>query len=87
MQSVPRIDRPQQPGSDLYSIPGRVPELARMPKGCRFHPRCSYALAGLCDQSVPQVETTEDGGRVRCFRWREIGAFDAVPAVEEGAAT
>jgi peptide/nickel transport system ATP-binding protein len=27
----------------LAIIPGRVPNLANPPKGCRFHPRCTYA--------------------------------------------
>jgi oligopeptide/dipeptide ABC transporter ATP-binding protein len=82
VESVPRIDRPQRHGTDLYSIPGRVPELARMPKGCRFHPRCSHAVAGVCDQTVPPLETIDDGSQVRCFRWREIR--DAVPAMSTG---
>jgi oligopeptide transport system ATP-binding protein len=70
--SVPRIDRPQPRGVALYSIPGRVPELTRMPAGCRFHPRCTHAVAGLCDTIVPQIEATDDGDEVRCLRWREI---------------
>jgi len=86
VESVPRIDRPQPRGTDLYSIPGRVPEVARMPKGCRFHPRCSFALKGLCDSDVPVLETLDDGGQIRCHRWREIasghvdGRQEGVPA-------
>lgn len=85
VKSVPRIDRPQERGSLLYSIPGRVPELARMPKGCRFHPRCSHALAGICDQSVPPLETTENGTLVRCFRWRELDPAHTAPTPAGGS--
>ena len=84
--SVPRIDRPQPRGVALYSIPGRVPELARMPAGCRFHPRCAHARAGLCDRVVPQIEATEDGGEVRCLRWREIALTDTLSANQRGSA-
>jgi len=82
--SVPRIDRPRSPGTTLYSIPGRVPELARMPKGCRFHPRCAHARPGLCDQSVPVIEVTEDGGEVRCFRWKDLAAEAAARGLVVG---
>jgi oligopeptide/dipeptide ABC transporter ATP-binding protein len=70
--SLPRIDRPMARGATLYSIPGRVPELARMPNGCRFHPRCAHALPGVCDQTMPMIEMTDGGGEVRCFRWKEL---------------
>jgi oligopeptide transport system ATP-binding protein len=86
VRSVPRIDRPQPRGSQLYSIPGRVPELVRMPKGCRFHPRCSHAVAGVCNVAMPQPEATEDGGMVRCFRWKEIRSLDPHHAANGGAA-
>jgi len=86
VRSVPRIDRPQGRGAQLYSIPGRVPELARMPKGCRFHPRCSHAKAGICDQSVPPLEATDDGSLVRCFRWRELELAHVAPASATGGA-
>ncbi|CAH1693312.1 dipeptide ABC transporter ATP binding subunit DppD [Hyphomicrobiales bacterium] len=83
--SVPRIDRPQPRGVALYSIPGRVPDPARMPAGCRFHPRCAHALAGLCDKVEPRIETTEDGGEVRCLRWREIDQADPLSASRRGS--
>ncbi len=85
--SVPRIDRPQPRGLALYSIPGRVPELTRMPAGCRFHPRCVHALPGLCDRVVPQIEATEDGGEVRCLRWRDIDPTVAPSESRTGSAT
>src|SRR6516225_383050 len=28
----------------LYAIPGQPPNLARLPSGCAFHPRCAYAM-------------------------------------------
>ncbi|MBE0682821.1 MAG: ABC transporter ATP-binding protein [Anaerolineales bacterium] len=33
--------------------PGEPPSLANPPKGCRFHPRCAKAIAGLCDEKEP----------------------------------
>ncbi len=47
--AIPRMDRDDQP---LQAIPGRVPPLDAMPKGCRFSPRCPLSREG-CDR--PQV--------------------------------
>ncbi|MDN5005681.1 ABC transporter ATP-binding protein [Bradyrhizobium sp. GCM10027634] len=47
--AIPRMDRAEQA---LAAIPGRVPPLNDMPKGCRFAPRCPLRREG-CE--VPQV--------------------------------
>jgi peptide/nickel transport system ATP-binding protein len=38
--SLPRMDEDL---AKLYSIPGFVPEVARRPSGCAFHPRCGLS--------------------------------------------
>ena len=48
----------------LSSIPGQVPDLARLPEGCAFAPRCPAALP-ICSQQQPQVS----GGAHRTFCW------------------
>jgi peptide/nickel transport system ATP-binding protein len=59
--AIPRMDRDAQ---DLAAIPGRVPPLDAMPRGCRFAPRCPLARAG-CEK--PQVLAPfADGHLVRC---------------------
>jgi peptide/nickel transport system ATP-binding protein len=47
--AIPRMDRAEQ---TLAAIPGRVPPLNDMPRGCRFAPRCPLRRAG-CE--APQV--------------------------------
>lgn len=34
--------------------PGEPPSLVNPPSGCRFHPRCAQAIAGLCEVDMPQ---------------------------------
>jgi len=36
----------------LISIPGQPPDLLHPPTGCRFHPRCPYAME-VCKKEVP----------------------------------
>jgi oligopeptide/dipeptide ABC transporter ATP-binding protein len=54
----------------LYVIDGTVPTAAAMPTGCRFHPRCEYAIAECIDQAV-ELRTTASGV-TRCLRSDEL---------------
>ncbi|MBR4900329.1 MAG: ABC transporter ATP-binding protein [Victivallales bacterium] len=50
----------------LPHIPGQVPSLLHLPKGCSFADRCPYATA-RCREEQPELKT--DGGRrLACFR-------------------
>lgn len=50
----------------LPSIPGSVPDLSSMPKGCRFAPRCKYAT-DKCRQKEPELLTVNTNQRCRCW--------------------
>ncbi len=54
-----------EPGRPLNQIPGMIPALDRMPRGCRFHPRCDRADEA-CRQPVALREGP-DNRRVRCL--------------------
>jgi peptide/nickel transport system ATP-binding protein len=71
LDSLPRLGR-GAPGARLPAIPGQVPSPWALPPGCAFHPRCRYAVPGLCDGQVPALETCADHRAVRCLRWAEI---------------
>lgn len=53
-------------GKVLDYIPGTVPSLLHPPLGCRFHPRCSYAIEA-CKQSRPELLEVEDGHFAACY--------------------
>jgi len=53
-------------GKVLHYIPGIVPSLLHPPQGCRFHPRCSYAIQA-CKQSRPELLEIENGHFVACY--------------------
>ena len=58
--------------SSLPSIPGSVPDLSVMPKGCKFAPRCKYAT-DLCRQQEPELKETGKGRRCRCHYTDNLG--------------
>jgi oligopeptide transport system ATP-binding protein len=60
-------------GSRLAAIPGAPPDLARVPRGCPFHPRCDYAR-NRCRTDVPPVYAVSDGHSSRCHFWEEVVA-------------
>jgi oligopeptide/dipeptide ABC transporter ATP-binding protein len=67
LKAVPRLDRKKE----LVSVPGNIPNLIEPPTGCRFHPRCPYAIE-VCKQQVPVLEEAEAGHMVACHRWRGL---------------
>jgi oligopeptide/dipeptide ABC transporter ATP-binding protein len=62
IKSVPRIGSK----ADLYAIPGQPPDLANLPPGCAFAPRCPEALA-LCCRDEPEEIALADGHTSRCW--------------------
>ena len=67
LASVPRVGRTgRMPG-----IEGQVPHPARLPAGCRFHPRCRWADA-RCRAEMPELEDAGEGQRVRCHNWKQL---------------
>jgi oligopeptide/dipeptide ABC transporter ATP-binding protein len=58
-------------GERLASIPGVVPPATAMPTGCRFHPRCPYAIPE-CETIPVELTSVGDGHRTRCIRVGEL---------------
>jgi peptide/nickel transport system permease protein len=64
LASVPRLDKPS--GENLRMIRGMPPNLARLPKGCSFAPRCDYAMP-RCGEESPTLEKVGEGHIRACF--------------------
>lgn len=50
--------------------PGEPPSLVKPPPGCRFHPRCARAIAGLCEEKDPPDFEPEPGHQVACWLYQ-----------------
>jgi peptide/nickel transport system ATP-binding protein len=59
-----------EPGSRLMTIPGAPPNLADLPPGCSFAPRCAYALP-QCGAAMPAPVMCGDDHTARCLRAEE----------------
>jgi oligopeptide/dipeptide ABC transporter ATP-binding protein len=51
----------------LEAIPGNIPNLIEPPSGCRFHPRCKYAVR-RCSQELPEAVEVDKGHLSACLR-------------------
>ncbi|MBN8944857.1 MAG: ABC transporter ATP-binding protein [Rhizobiales bacterium] len=54
-------------GTRLDAIPGAPPDLANLPPGCSFAPRCKLALPA-CTVATPDPVAVGAGHEARCFR-------------------
>jgi len=63
LRSVPRMD---EDVDKLHVIEGVVPNPLHLPEGCRFNPRCPYAI-DKCREAQPNLEQVAPGRWVACF--------------------
>lgn len=57
-------------GERLISIPGAPPDLAKLPAGCAFAPRCPRA-SDVCRSEVPAIEDIFAEHSVSCHHWNQ----------------
>jgi oligopeptide/dipeptide ABC transporter ATP-binding protein len=50
----------------LYTIQGAVPSATDFPGGCRFHPRCPYAMP-VCADREPGFDPVGEGHSAACW--------------------
>lgn len=70
LASMPQSGNETEDGL-MWSIPGTVPPASTMPTGCRFHPRCHYAMELTC--TTEPIDLVSHGDRrLRCARGDEL---------------
>ncbi|WP_308418996.1 ABC transporter ATP-binding protein [Virgibacillus oceani] len=65
--SVPKLGQDLE---KLDSIPGNVPTPANMPKGCKFAPRCEFAM-DVCWKKDPSLLATNGNHTCRCWLYQD----------------
>jgi peptide/nickel transport system ATP-binding protein len=66
LEAFPSVRGPKVP---LKGIAGSPPDLARLPEGCRFQPRCAVAYEP-CPATAPELYPA-NGSLVRCLRVKD----------------
>ena len=51
----------------LFAIPGHPPDLASLPSGCAFHPRCAEVMTRCVGEEPPELRVAP-GWTARCWR-------------------
>ncbi len=64
LASVPRLDSPKK--ENLRVIKGLPPNMAHLPKGCSFSPRCNYVMP-RCKEERPVLEEVGEDHSRACF--------------------
>jgi oligopeptide transport system ATP-binding protein len=72
LRSIPRLD--VTPGDNLATIEGQPPNLAALPKGCTFKPRCFLGSdRDDCSTRRPGLLPTENEDHLSaCLHWQEF---------------
>ena len=65
LSAVPVADPAVEKTRQRVVVTGEVPSALKPPPGCRFHTRCSQAMA-RCRQDDPPLQTLGDGRAVAC---------------------
>jgi oligopeptide/dipeptide ABC transporter ATP-binding protein len=69
LRSVPRLDEPRR--ARLDPIEGQPPDLARLPPGCAFAPRCAYRI-DRCAESAPPLAALGAGHWSACWEAQRL---------------
>jgi peptide/nickel transport system ATP-binding protein len=71
MASIPSLPSPgTNADAPLLEIPGMVPSLTNLPKGCAFAPRCELAIA-RCREEYPPLQAWGENHLAACWRAAE----------------
>jgi peptide/nickel transport system ATP-binding protein len=75
LESSPKVTSPSH--TRLLAIPGRPPNLSRLPAGCSFAPRCAHATA-RCREERPELQVDATPGHA-------FACWNPLPASSEAA--
>ena len=70
LNSVPRLDELRQ--EKLIPIEGLPPDLAHLPEGCSFYPRCEWRT-DQCLTEFPPISQVEGEHQTACWEWEKVG--------------
>jgi oligopeptide/dipeptide ABC transporter ATP-binding protein len=76
LRSVPRLDEPRR--ERLDPIQGQPPDLTRLPRGCAFAPRCTFAI-DRCREEAPPLKSVGGTHLSACWVSESLPARTSSP--------
>jgi oligopeptide/dipeptide ABC transporter ATP-binding protein len=73
--SVPRLDASAR--DRLTSIEGEIPDLANLPAGCAFEPRCRWAVDRCRVESPVQIPVRPSPGRIAVGSDHQVACWES----------
>jgi oligopeptide/dipeptide ABC transporter ATP-binding protein len=81
LRSIPRLDG--DGSTELEPVEGSVPDALNFPSGCKFHPRCRFAMERCSVEAPPEMSRDADASTDRAASHRSsCWAVDADPAMD-----
>ena len=77
LNSVPRLDETRE--EKLIPIEGLPPDLAHLPEGCSFYPRCDWRT-DRCLAEFPPITQVAGEHEVACWEWERVERESSVVA-------
>jgi oligopeptide/dipeptide ABC transporter ATP-binding protein len=68
LECIPSLEQDRE---RLVAIQGALPDPARRPAGCRYAPRCRYAVPA-CTSAIPPLAAFDPGHTAACIRVSEL---------------
>jgi oligopeptide/dipeptide ABC transporter, ATP-binding protein, C-terminal domain len=78
--SIPRMTA--ESVNDDFVLEGEPPSPFNIPQGCRFHPRCPFAVQA-CIETDPALMPVAAGHDSACLRAHELPTFSSIPVYQE----
>lgn len=80
--SIPRMTA--ESFNEEFVLEGEPPSPFHIPQGCRFHPRCPFAVQACTEQDPTLTQLSLDHESA-CLRAGELPTFSAVPMFQEAS--
>jgi oligopeptide/dipeptide ABC transporter ATP-binding protein len=74
--SIPRMTA--ESVNDDFVLKGDPPSPFNIPAGCRFNPRCGFAVEA-CTATDPALRSVSDAHSSACIRFNELPTFSTIP--------
>ena len=79
LKCVPRLDQARKGRGRLAPIEGMPPDLAHLPRGCSFRPRCPFAMERCAEESPPLLAVGDQHSSA-CWEWERVAEANKSPA-------